>query len=228
MSPQRWRSQHGPDRHHSTGSRPGPGRAIGERADGGRARRPRRWRPGVAGAARRRDRRGQRHLHALRRAAGRGPGGRWRDPLPLAPRLFQPAHRRGPEGARVRRAGDLARGARRRPRLRARPGRQRRHAARRGERARGSAAHRDRRRRRRGIRGRRPLAWARLQRIADDAQRRRRDALRPAQPVQGLPRRHRAGGLDSVAGRRVLRRPQDRPAPRLRSDRDRHRRARRR
>ena len=41
------------------------------------------------------DLRHRRHLHALRRAARRGAGGGRHGALPVAPRLLQPAHRRG-------------------------------------------------------------------------------------------------------------------------------------
>ena len=63
----------------------------------------RRGRP--PGAARRRGLRHRRDLHPLRRAARRGPGRRRHRALPLAPRLLQPAHRRGRAraGAQARR-----------------------------------------------------------------------------------------------------------------------------
>ena len=88
---------------------------------------------------------------------------------------------------------------------------------------RGDAAgpDRDRRRRRGGLRGGRDAAAPGLRGQHRHAERRRCGARRPAQPVQGLPRRQRARGMDSAARRRLLRRQRHR-AP-SQGERRRHR-----
>ena len=125
--------------------------------DGGQARRARRRRAGAGGAAGRGGLRHRRDLHPLRRAARRGARRRRHGALPVAPRLLQPAHRRGRARAgaepgrllqgRARRgtgSSSARRSSRRRRRRPRRPGP--------GERP-GPGGHR---RRRRGGRGRWP------------------------------------------------------------------------
>ena len=155
----------------------------------------------------------RRPLHALSRPARRGPRRRRHGALPLASRLLQPAHRRGAARAGPQSGRLLARRARRRPDLRARENRsaRSRSACERMRRQRAGIG-RHRRRRRRRHRRRRDAAARRLRRRHHDAQRRRRSALRPAEPLQGLPRRQRARRLDSAARARILRGAQDRTA----------------
>ena len=145
--------------------------------------------------------RGRSQMHPLWRAARRRRGCRRDDPLPVAPRLLQPEHRRGAAraGAAIRcRAGassgsdgivyvreKIERDAARRP---SRP----------AEHARnpivivgGGAA------------GNAAAETLRSEGYAGphhDAERRRSAALRPAQPVQGLPGRQGARGMDPRCG----------------------------
>src|SRR3546814_846378 len=97
-------------RRRSTGSRPGPGRAIGRRTERRRACRPRRRRTGIAGAPGRRLPRGRRQLHALRRVPGPGAGGRRRGRRAVAPPPFQLPPGRPAWGPGVRPGPDLAQG----------------------------------------------------------------------------------------------------------------------
>ena len=137
--------------------------------------------------------------------------------LPLAPRVFQSAHRRS--AARARRwirspAGGSSGWATPSSSGRSSPSRTRR----RGRPAKSPAASRfgrDRRRRRRrpGRRGHAPSR--RLRRASDDDQRGRLPAVRPTESLEGFPRGHGARRLDSAAIARVLHRAADRPRARF-------------
>ena len=176
---------------------------------------PCRRRGRAAGAPRRRAVRRRRPLHALSRPARRGPHGRRHRALPLAPCLLQPAHGRGGARARLRSAAALARPAPGRQGLRARQaaGRGREAGARRSRARRLARLGRHRRRRRRRLRRRRDAAPRGLRPPGHPAQRRRRPALRPPEPVEGLSRRHGEGVVDSAEVAEVLREARDRPAP---------------
>ena len=82
--------------------------------------------------------------------------------------------------------------------------------------------NRDRRRRCGGFCRGRDAAAAGLSRQHRDAEQRCRGAGRPAEPVQGLSGRQRAGRLDAAAPGRFLCRGEDRPAAQDRSRLDRH------
>ena len=141
--------------------------------------------------------------------------------LPLASRLFRSAHRRGGAGAGAQPDRLLDGGTARRPHLchaKARAAEAARHG---GE---GGYAEKDRHRRRRRGRlcGGRNAAPARLWRQHRHGEQRCRAAGRPAQSVQGLSRRQRAGGLAAAAAGRFLWRKQNRLAACHRSRRDRY------
>ena len=135
----------------------------------------------------------------------------------MASRLLQPAHRRG--AARAGAGSDRLLAGRARRATRSSCARSSPNAVARAPS--GTAARRrvdrHRRRRRRGAGGRRHAAPRRLRRPADDDQRRRLAAVRSAEPLEGLSRRHRAGGLDSAAVAGVLRRAADRAGARARA-----------
>ena len=162
---------------------------------------------GAAGAPRRRGLRGRRHLHALQRPARRRADGRRHGALPVAPRLLQPAHRRGAARAGARARSHCWSVEQRDGKVFVR-----------GE-ARGTEPSRARKPRGKapdkivivggGAAGFAAAEMLRRQQLPGQhrhAERRRCAARRPAEPVQGLPRRQRARGVDPAARRRLLRR----------------------
>ena len=136
-------------------------------------------------------------LQPLSRPARRRSAGRRHRALPLASRLLQPAHGRGAACAGLEPDRLLVGRAARRQGLR--DGQARRREARAARQARGDSAgaDRDRGRRRRGLRGGRDAAAAGLQGQHRHAEQRRCGARRSPQPLQGLPRRQRARGMES-------------------------------
>jgi len=144
----------------------------------------------------------RRHVHALRRPARGWGARRSADPMPVASRLFRRAHGRGGRGAGAQSALVLHGRA---PRI-ARRGR-REASAERGTPATGalSGERRHRRRGSRGHRGGRDAPPRGVRESGHDDRRRARQAGRSAEPLQGLPRRHRARGMGLPAGRELLR-----------------------
>ena len=169
---------------------------------------------GAAGAARRRGVRRRRALHPLSRAARRRAARRRHRALPVASRLLQPAHRRGAARAGASAPLDCWSVEQRDGKIFvAREARGASQAARPAERQ----ARRDKivivgggaagLRRRRDAAARAAIEGSIVMLSNDDAA-----AGRPAEPVEGLSRRHRARGLDPAAPRRLLCRERHRPA----------------
>ena len=144
----------------------------------------------------------RRPLQPLSRPARRRPGRRREHPLSLASRLFRSAHRGSGAGAGLQSALGLEGRARRRPHFR--PAEARAAQAARQRRRRCARPDRDRRRRRGGLCRRRDAAAAGLSRQHRDAEQRGGGAGGPAEPVEGLSRRQRAGGLAAVAAGRAF------------------------
>ena len=179
----------------------GPDLSQGRRAVRIRRRdaaRPCRRRRGAAGALGLGDFRDRRALQPLSRPARRRPRDRREHPLSLASRLFRSAHRRSHPraGARVR-----SRSGRSSSEATAFSSGEKREQPRPQVKRAGRCARqdRDRRRRRGGLCRRRDAAAAGISRQHRDAEQRGGSAGRPAEPVQGLSRRQRAGGLAAAA-----------------------------
>ena len=186
----------GPDPGHPTGR---PGR----RADAGR---PRRRRSGASCAPWRRVLRDRGHLHALQRAAGRRNHRGRNGPLPLASRLFQPAHRGSAARAGAEPCFVLGGRCARRKDYCAHPEESRRRrspASGRSERA-STGTNRDRRRRSSRLCSSRDAAARALPGQHSDAQRRRVAPGRPAQSVEGLSGGQRTGRLGAAAPGELL------------------------
>ena len=160
-------------------------------------------------------------LQPLSRPARRRPRCRRYRALPVASRLLRPADGRslarpGPESDRLL----VGRAARRQGLREGEAHRREAGASRQAGRC-SAGQDRDRRRRRRRLRSRRDVAAPAISGKHRHAEQRRRRACRPAEPLQGLSRRHRARGLDAAAAGRLLFRQRHRAAPQ--GERHRHR-----
>ena len=143
------------------------------------------------------DFRDRRPLQPLSRPARRRAGDGREHPLSLASRLFRSAHRGGHPRPRAQSALGMERRTERRPHLRsAKAG-----AARAAGEGRRRCAGQDRHRRRwcRRLCRRRDAAAAGLSRQHRHVEQRGGGSRRPAQPVEGLSRRQRAGRLAAAA-----------------------------